>query len=90
LERRTNDGAGDTAEVAERFTYKVVKASHPVFTLGEPCPVPNIVGVPLVIFSPTINGGMSEPNGVSNQVQFISGLRRLTASRRVCEHARIC
>jgi hypothetical protein len=59
LGRRTSgSGYGEKA-----FTYKIVKASHPVFSHGDPCPVPNIVGVPLVIFSPTINAGMPEPNG---------------------------
>jgi hypothetical protein len=76
LERLTSDDAGKMADIAERFTYRLVKTSHPVFSHGEPCPVPNIVGIPLVIFSPQINGGaMPDMNGGDDNNQVAVFLR---------------
>jgi hypothetical protein len=38
-----------------RFVYKLIKTNHPVFSRGELCPVPAMMGIPLVIYSPTMH-----------------------------------
>ncbi|KAI9059409.1 hypothetical protein FKP32DRAFT_1596322 [Trametes sanguinea] len=39
-----------------QFQYVLLKPSHPVFTIGELCPVPDLCGMPLLIWSQRIHG----------------------------------
>ena len=41
---------------AAPFEHVLLKASHPIFTTGERCPVPQICGFPLIIWSEAHHG----------------------------------
>ncbi|KAL7278083.1 hypothetical protein ACG7TL_008053 [Trametes sanguinea] len=42
---------------SRQFQHVLLKPSHPVFTVGELCPVTDICGTPLLIWSERLHGG---------------------------------
>ncbi|PFH45906.1 hypothetical protein AMATHDRAFT_51402 [Amanita thiersii Skay4041] len=57
----------NTEDESARFKHIHLPNSHPVFTIGELCPVPALCGFPLLIFSPGVHLGQQPTGEWENQ-----------------------